>query len=754
LKTRHLVKFYATLTFVVLNTFEVSAQRVGLVLSGGGATGFAHIGVLKALEERGIPIDYITGTSAGALVGSMYAVGFSPQEMEAYVMSERFQVMSNGKLERSQEFFFQKEDADASLIDLAFSKDSILKKSLPTNYIKPALLDYEMLYFLGTTSASVHENFDSLFVPFRCVASDITDKKSVIFATGNLNQAVRASMTYPFLVNPIRVNGKLLFDGGLYNNFPSDVMYHDFSPDFMIGSNVSGNAKPPSEDDLLSQLTNMLVSYTNFELPCEEGIIIRPNTQVGTFEFEDVQQAINDGYTSTIKYLDSIESYVKRRISKEEIAAKRLAFRSKIVPLKISSINTYSSVKTDVSFVRKSILKSSKNQIITLDLLNKRYFRTAAIPQIDYLYPTLNLKADSTYNLNLLVRKVKDFKLEVGGHFSSRSINTGYIGLTYYRLGKTAFKIKGESYFGKFYASVKTVLDLQLPMYYPVSISPYFVLNRWDYFRSSSTFFEDVKPSFLVQNELYYGVKLKHPLGNNTRSIFDVRIFDLKDDYYQTSQFKSTDTADYTRFWGETASWQLENSTLNRKQFASSGHYLSFKARYVQGKERSISGSTALTKYDLNKHHDWINLDADYQTCVINNKIFHLGIHAKAIFNSQSLFSNYKASILSTTSFSPLPDANTFFLEEYRAPQHAGFGSNVIFSIRKNLDIRFDAYVYQPFKKIVLNDDGTVSYSRLFSGETYMAAGSILFHSPFGPLRFTTNFFSYGYVLFNERAIR
>ena len=152
-----------------------------MVLSGGGATGFAHIGVIKALEERGIPIDYITGTSAGALVGSMYAIGYSPAEIEAYVLSDLFQLMASGKVEKKREFLFQKEDWDASMIELGFSKDSIFQKSLPTNFITPTLLDFEMMRLLGTASASVEGNFDQLFVPYRCVASDITNKKSIVF---------------------------------------------------------------------------------------------------------------------------------------------------------------------------------------------------------------------------------------------------------------------------------------------------------------------------------------------------------------------------------------------------------------------------------------------------------------------------------------------------------------------------------------------------------------------------------------------
>ena len=100
-------------------------QKVGLVLSGGGATGLAHIGVLKALEEKGIPIDYITGTSAGALVGSLYASGFSPTEIEAYVLSEDFQLMTLGKLKSTQHFLYKEQEYNASMVDLSLEIASL-----------------------------------------------------------------------------------------------------------------------------------------------------------------------------------------------------------------------------------------------------------------------------------------------------------------------------------------------------------------------------------------------------------------------------------------------------------------------------------------------------------------------------------------------------------------------------------------------------------------------------------------------------
>jgi NTE family protein len=755
------------LAIVILSIvpMSLSAQRVGLVLSGGGASGFAHIGVLKALEENNIPIDYITGTSAGALVGSMYACGYTPSEIEAFVLSEKFQLMTSGDVEPKQEFLLREPESNSDMISFSFSKDSIFKKSLPTNFVRSELMDFEMLRFLGMTSAAIGDDFDSLFVPFRCVASDIAAKKSTVFNHVHLNQAVRASMTFPFFINPIRVNGVLYFDGGLYNNFPADVMYSNFVPDYIIGSNVSYNAEPPTEDDLISQITNMLVSYSDFSLPCEEGIMIQPKTTVKTFDFNDVKKAINDGYQATLLQMDSIKLSIEKRVTAEELTARRAAFRKKIPPLLISEVNTRFKNGIDQSYVRKSILKNSKQQLIGPKRFERRYFRTYATPQIQYLYPTLKMSSDTTYSLDLYVKKSKDFRLDIGGLVCSRAVNMGFVQVNYVHLGRAAVDVHVNSYFGKFYGSGKAVIDVHLPSYYPLSFSAYGVLNRWDYFRSFATFFEDVKPSFLVQNEQYYGLQFRQPILNNSKSTLDFRHVELEDKYYQTEAFTNKDTADVTRFKGNVLSWTLEQNSLNRKQFASEGTLFMIRLRYVQGVENSISGSTASETYDYRKNHSWINFNGEFKTFPFAFPHFKFGIHAVANVTSQSLFKNYTASILSMNSFQPIPDMQTYFLPEYRSPQHIGAGINIIFSVFRNIDIRFDGYLYQPFVQLVIYDDATFGYSKLFKGETQVASLSGIYHSPVGPLRLTLNYFpqqkiplsfqaSYGYVLFNERATR
>jgi NTE family protein len=160
-----------------------------------------------------------------------------------------------------------------------------------------------------------------------------------------------------------------------------------------------------------------------------------------------------------------------------------------------------------------------------------------------------------------------------------------------------------------------------------------------------------------------------------------------------------------------------------------------------------------------------LSLQAEVQSFVFDYKIFHLGIHAKGVYNTQSLFSNYTSSLLSLPSFNLIPDAETYFLPEYRSPQFLGFGLNLIFTLYKNIDLRGDGYIYQPIIELRNRPDGTIGFDQSLNSTSYLFSSSLIYHSPVGPIRATFNYFpkqarpfafqiSYGYVLFNERAIR
>src|SRR5690349_18130855 len=203
---------HLTLSFLLLCTFNAAfSQKVGLVLSGGGARGMAHVGVIKALEENHIPIDFIAGTSSGAVIGSLYAQGYSAQQIDSVVHSEEFLNWATGALSDDYTYYFRSKDENASWISLRFSLDSVITTSLPTNLVSSVQADYSLMENMAPVIAKAKFNFDSLFVPFRCVAADIEHKQTVVFRKGDLAQAVRASSAYPFYFKPVIFDGKILY---------------------------------------------------------------------------------------------------------------------------------------------------------------------------------------------------------------------------------------------------------------------------------------------------------------------------------------------------------------------------------------------------------------------------------------------------------------------------------------------------------------------------------------------------------------
>jgi NTE family protein len=221
--------------FVVAIIFQVNAQSVGLVLSGGGAKGMAHIGVIRVLEENNIPIDYIAGTSIGAIIGGLYAAGYSTEEMEELFKSDDFYFWSTGKIQKEYRYYFKKPEETPDWIDIRVDKrDEKLKLLPPTNLIPEEQMDFAFMELLAATNAAGKYNFDSLMVPFFCVATDVNKSEPVILRSGDLGAAIRASMTVPLYFKPITIDGALLFDGGIVNNFPHNVMKEIFNPQPII----------------------------------------------------------------------------------------------------------------------------------------------------------------------------------------------------------------------------------------------------------------------------------------------------------------------------------------------------------------------------------------------------------------------------------------------------------------------------------------------------------------------------------------
>ncbi|MEX2597320.1 MAG: patatin-like phospholipase family protein [Salibacteraceae bacterium] len=768
-----------TILISVLLPLFMSSQTVGLVFSGGGSSGMAHIGVLKALEENSIPIDYITGTSIGALVGGMYAAGYSPEQIELLLTSDRFRKIALGEIEDEYIYYFRKPIPNASWINIKFSSlSSFLETSIPTSFINPAALDLELMHFLDGASAASNYNFDSLMIPFRCIASDIEDKESVIFSKGNLNVAVRASMTYPAYLKPIRINGKLLYDGGLYNNFPTDVMRDAFKPDIIIGSNVSSNEDPPREDDFLSQLRNMVISKTNYELNGDSTILIEPQVDYGTFNFNHLKENIDSGYTATMLKMEEIKQKVHRRVHSKLVNEKRTDFNNLKVPFEFTTVEYDGLTKPQSRYVNQ-IIKPKTEKSLSFESLSKGYYRVYENEKIARIFPYSKFnKVDSTYKLTLQVKKEKDLQLEFGGNVSSRPINTGYIGIGYNTINNTGMSFKANAYFGKLYASVLAKARIDIPIRLPIYIEPVVTINRWNYFNSRATFFEDNNSLFLIQNEQYAKLNTSFALNNRTKTSISGGLISLRDDYYQSQTFGQDDITDKTLFFGSTLSASLEESSLNDKLYPNEGSSFNLSIRYTSGTETYTPGSTSPEQNTLRNEHEWIDAKIGYDVYYKSRGIVRLGFQAEAVYSDQELFSNYTSSSLRSPAFQPTPESKTLFLESFRAYQYAAIGHKFIFNIVKGVDLRLEGYVFQPYRFAVSKSEEKLEpiNRRSLERRYTIATANAVYRSPLGPISFALNYyfnvpeissdnlgeqrlpvtfiFHFGYIIFNERALK
>ena len=748
--------------------YPARTDQVGVVLSGGGASGLAHIGVLKALEENNIPVDYICGTSMGALVGCLYSMGYTPAEMEKLCTSEEFLSWATGTFQPNNIYYFKKKEDNASWITFKLSLDTTLSTNLPTNLIDPVQLDFALMEQTAGAAAAAHYNFDSLFIPFRCVASDVEAKQSVVFKDGDLGQAVRASLSYPFYLRPITVNGKLLFDGGLYNNFPADVMYKDFFPDFIIGSNVASSFQAPDEDNLISQIRAMMTSKSDFDSKCENGIILEPNANwMGLFDFASAQRAIDSGYAVTIRNMDNIKLSVKRRTNPTELAGRRAAFIAKKPKIIFDNIDIEGSglKKRQLTYIRK--LVRHRERYVSIEDLKPGYLRLAADDKIKSIFPVARYNASTGfYDLALTIKKEKNVFTELGGTFSNRPISMGYAALQYNILGNPSVALSGNGYFGKLYQSTQVRARIDFPTRLPFFIEPIFTWNRFDFYRSTPVYFVDTRPPYLIQIDRYGELDLGFPVRNKGRFVIGSGLAYNRDLYYQTPAFTSVDTTDRTDLSIVTTHFLYERNTLNRKQYASSGTYFAVKGRFVQGEEFFDPGTTSLTQHDFRRTFYYVMFSATFDTYFKERGKWRLGFFAEAVYSTQPFLHNYTSTILNAPAFMPTPESQTYFIPEYRANQYAASGLKSIFVLAKTIDFRLEGFVFAPVSQILENDTFHTAYygpPLTFKGLTYIATAGPVWHSPLGPLSLTLNYYSakqypwsvllnFGYILFNKKS--
>ncbi|WP_263667208.1 patatin-like phospholipase family protein [Bacteroides nordii] len=760
-------KALVLITFLLLLPILVQAQKVGLVLSGGGAKGLTHIGIIRALEENNIPIDYITGTSMGAIVGSLYAMGYSPDDMEILLKSEEFKRWYSGEVEEEYMYYFKKNQPTPDFLNIRLSfRDSLNIKPqfLPSSVVNPIQMNLVFLDLYARATAACGGDFNKLFVPFRCVASDVYNKKQLIMNRGDLGDAVRASMSFPFMFKPIEIDSVLAYDGGIYNNFPTDVMRDDFHPDVIIGSVVATNPTKPKENDLMSQIENMVMQKTDYSVPESEGIVMTfKYDDVNLMDFQRIDELHDIGYNRTMSMMDSIKSRIHRRVNLDNIRLRRLVYRSNYPELRFKNILIDGANAQQQAYIKKEF-HASDDKEFTFEDVKRGYFRLLSGNMISEIIPHAVFNPeDDTYDLHLKVKLEDNFSVRIGGNVSTTSSNQIYLGLSYQNLNYNAKELTFDGQLGKIYNNVQLMGRIDFATNIPTSYRLIASISTFDYFKKEKLFSRNDKPAFNQKDERFVKLKVGLPFLSSKRAEFGVGLAKIQDRYFQKNVIDfdkdKYDKSEYSLFGG---SISFNGSTLNARQFSTQGSHEELVAQIFTGKERFYPGETSDTKKTSEERHSWLQLSYMKEKYHRMAEHWTLGWYLKALYSSRNFSENYTATMMQAGEFAPTAHGQLMYNEAFRANQFVGAGVRPVYRLNQMFHVRGEFYGFMPIFPIERNSINKAYYGKAFSRFEYLGEISIVCQFSFGAISAYVNHYSspkkewnvgltLGWQLFNYR---
>ena len=399
--------------------------RVGLVLSGGGAKGLAHIGALKVIEDSGVKIDYIAGTSMGAIVGALYASGYSADELVVLFKQANFDKLIRDDFQRKNKSFFERKDTDKHAVVLPFNK---FKLSFPSS-ISKGQNTYNFYVKLLDHVKEVND-FSKLPIPFLCIATNVETGKQVLLDKGYLPDAISASGAIPTLFEPVNLNGKLLIDGGVSNNYPIDELLAK-NVDVVIGVDVQDSLKKKenltSASDIMLQLSNFNTQSQMEEKIKKTAVYIKPDiNDYNIVSFDQGQEIYTAGYTAAKSSIAMLEGIAKQQKNNKVIKIEKNIIKE----YHLKSIN----IQGIENYTRSYILGKLKMKIPSLvsrEKIEKGIIGLAATSNFNVV--KYKIKNDSILELNIQESKNKT-SLKLSLHYDDLYKGAALVNITHKQL--------------------------------------------------------------------------------------------------------------------------------------------------------------------------------------------------------------------------------------------------------------------------------------------------------------------------------
>lgn len=407
---------------------EKQRKKVGLVLSGGGAKGFAHVGALKVLEKAGIPIDYIAGTSMGAVVGGLYAVGHSAEMIDSLIQIQDWSHLMRDNVYRENMPASQRDQQNRYLVSLPYTlriKERSGKVSLPQGVYAGQNI-YSL--FLNMTIGYQHEmNFNDLPIPFGCVAGDVRTGKEITIREGILAKAMRASMAFPGLFTPVKQDSMLLIDGGVINNYPADLA-RKMGADIIIGIAFQDDEKElekkkGSFTEVTEQIWNFIGQQKRIRNIEDTDILIIPDVHpFGSMDFQKpaIDSIISRGEQAAEKKWSEIIA-LKQSLAVEDCLNRERKKENPYIHLDTLLIDKVRvegvSKREEEQILRWIPMKENRVTRKQLEKMTSRIYGSGLFSSVNY-----RLYGNQPFDLVFSVEFKKSSTLKLGIHFDSNDM--------------------------------------------------------------------------------------------------------------------------------------------------------------------------------------------------------------------------------------------------------------------------------------------------------------------------------------------
>lgn len=758
-----------TLCLVTPVAADVKPGGVGVVMSGGGAKGLYHIGVLEALEENGIPIDYVAGTSMGSIIAALYAAGYSPAEMRAIVASGVVKEWVSGRIDPSVYMSYYRQFGHNPAfvnVRLNFGKGG-KRFEIPTNLISSTQIDMALTELFAPATAASGGDFDRLMVPFLCVASDMNAREPVVIRQGELSEAVRASMSIPLVFKPVHKDSMLLYDGGIYDNFPWKPLDEQFRPALIVGSIcTAGNTPPTEHSSILDQAFMLAMQESDYSLPEGRSVRIARAVDVNMLDFENAGAIMDAGYKDATAAMPELLAKITERRTPEAYAARREAFREQSPPLIFNDYKLEGLTPDQREYIRDFVQVDrrtpGRQRPMGFGELRDNLFSVLAGGDFSMDFPHVTYDpASERYSFEARFRTKPNFKISVGGSVSSTAFNTAYIGVNYQSIGRVAQQLGADLFLGPLYTwgaiGGRTDFYAWKPLFLDYSFN-FNVRNlNHGYFGNVTKVNNALQ---IKESELFFSLGAGMPLTH--RSLFLLRANAGHTNYHYDSTVVQADDADHTRFTYFGLMAAVERNTLDKAVYPRRGSDLKLSAIFLTGQEKfePFDADRFLSKmprhwfggrFTWNKYFD-----------IPQSRWFSFGFNVDAVLTNHPHFLRDGATLLSLPAYAPVSHAKMIYMPDFRARRFVAGGVMPTLDLMSNFFFRVGFYAMYREKRG--RDLLLTGYDLPDRRMHYIVDASLVYHTPIGPvslgltkydLRSWKNMylvFSFGYPMFAPKG--